>query len=723
MSNCFAFRFLEPGEDKRKSLALFLATESSVDLITKAVKADVEEYLVPKNVYILTFATNSKLLSDIKNDSSFLCEFDSFVGEAKEKLKLCCITNEGEIAEFGSEEKVIKELRRAILQAGMLRIFESRRGLNTSSLTYHFVKPSGDHCDKFIRASNLLISTDEVSLLAVSLLPYFNSKIKRIYVDTSSISYLISTAILLSGKFPSNLPLIESFESYAVFNQHYDFVEDDGSLVIVSATTSGSLVEKIIDNTSFRNSQIRTLFYSKLPAGQIGLFDISAAMPSNGITSLKPAECIFCQKGSRQIRIVGDQFLPETPKHDLLVIRKKDFQKNREDFFRQFATKGVLGWNTPSNNQAGSREHFYIDVGKVISSPPQDFTDALEKKLKKHFSLDVRTVISLNDAGSISLSNELKNKLGNNALSIEWLKLADLDKKPLQPDGASVVVVAGAITSGRTLLDVARRLRSLNKSASITYFIGFSKLPTSDSFAQLEKDLEQGGHDLVVLNKCPMPRVKEQTKTAWEWELHEMLKWSESDELAEHSDKLPEKLFNRMTALEIGTNDPNQLFLCSPNGHLLALRPTFAFWSDMKNLDTKKATQADVYWTVHAVIHDLRTRSDDKGLGSTYHTTLISPACFDRYNDGVIQASILRSASPAELNYAVDSDFSRKMTDVVRSIIEHWNVEQGEAALEFLIAIWTKRMQLEPAHAIEIENLCQEDMPEEMQFILRHLND
>lgn len=125
---------------------------------------------------------------------------------------------------------------------------------------------------------------------------------------------------------------------------------------------------------------------------------------------------------------------------------------------------------------------------------------------------------------------------------------------------------------------------------------------------------------------------------------------------------------------------------------------------------------------MQSVIHDLRIHSE-KGLGSTYHTTLISPACFDRYNDGVIQASILRSASPIELNYAVDYDFSRKMTDVVCSVIDHWNVEQGEAALEFLIAIWTKRMQLEPSHRDEVAGLYKEAMPDEMKFILRRLKD
>ena len=301
---------------------------------------------------------------------------------------------------------------------------------------------------------------------------------------------------------------------------------------------------------------------------------------------------------------------------------------------------------------------------------------------------------------------------------IDLLNLSQVDDKSLK-DSASVIVVAGAITSGRMLLDASRKLRYINKSASITYFVGFSKLPTKDTFEQLEKDLELGGHELVVLIKCPMPRIKENSKTAWDWELKKLSECT--DPLSNmNSGPLPQTLTTRIETLRVSNSDPNQLFLLSPVGNLLKLRPTFAFWSDLE-LETNKATQADVYWTIQSVLHDLRIRSDEKGLASTYHTTLVSPACFDRYNDGVIQASLLRAAKPTELNYAVDTDFSRRMADVVLAVINSWNNDQGEAALEFLIAIWTGRMQLVDEHLKEITHVNIEHMPEEMRFLMERL--
>lgn len=716
MSNYFNFRFQEPEEKVRKSLAIFIVPAINLDLIVKALKADVQQNLVPHNVYFVT--TKKDSLSYIKGVGSFADEFDSFVGDVNHKLKVLYVDHSGIFRDEKGNE-IPDVLRLSLLQAGMLEIFKKRKGLITSSPNYHFVKPSGDHCDKFIRASNLLISGEEVAFLAIALLPYLNGGLKRIYVDTSSISYFISTALLMSGKFTDSLPSIESFESYTAFNQKYDFVEDEHSLIIISATTSGSLAKKLEQETSFRSRQILTCFYSKLPEGQLGLFDISPAVEDDGLISVKSKNCILCERGSRQIRIVGDQFLPETPKHELVVIRKPDFKEERQDFINEFATRKILDWDRASESNASAKEHFFIDVKKVFQELPENLSKDIDKKINKHFSFDIKTAIYLNDEGSKAFSDLLRKRLQDHAQQIRWMSLKDINEEYIRGNGNSVVVIAGAITSGRKLLEVARKLRSINKASYITYFVGFSKLPSESASAQLKKDLELGGYDLVVLRKCPMPRIAENQKTAWNWERDLLEKHSANDPFVETSSKLPIALEDRISQLSNNAGQQD-LFLLSPQKSPLLLRPTFAFWQGL-DIKTDDATQADVYWTIQAVFHDLRATSDEVGLGSTYHSTLISPACFDRYNDGIIQAAILRAAKPVELNYAVDIEFSRKMTDVLLSIVRGWREEQGEASLEFLMALWTKRMQLAQEHMDEIVEMDSEDMPEEMRFIFAQL--
>jgi hypothetical protein len=719
MRSCFTFRFLEPKENKRQSLVIFFSSEISLNSAARVLKRDVEESLVPKNVYMVTMEPYQATLKQCTDDESFRSEFDSFIGDISKKMVSLYVASDGELQDFVQGKAINHDLKNAILQGGMIDLFKKHKGVITSSPSYHFVKPSGDHCDKFIRASNLLVSSNEVTFLAISLLPYFKEDLKRIYVDTSSISYLVNVAIQLSGKYSTTTPSIESFESYTVFKKNFDFVEDETSLVVISATTSGSLVKSLLQKTSFHRDQIVTLFHLGLPDSQIGIFDVSSVV--NPLTSGKEIDCEFCKRGSKIIRISGDQFLPETPRHEQLVIKKTHFNRKREQFFKEFATRQVLGWNTASDHQADSKEHFFINVDKVLADPPSAFKVNLDRTIKRYVSRHANTVIYLDDSGSKALAENVQGYLGENANQMSWFSLGEVSEDSLK-GSASVIVVAGAITSGRKLLSASRLLRCIDDSASIIYLIGFAKLPTEDAYQQLEKDLKQGGHDMVALRKCPLPRVKENTKTAWDWEIDELTKWNGNDPLSGSDDAFPLMLRRRAEFLaSTGANDPNSLFLPAPNGDELRLRRTFAFWSDL-DLDVNNASQSDVYWTIQSVLHDLRVNSVEKGLESTYHTTLISPACFDRYNDGVIQACLLRAAKPVELNYAVDDEYSRQMTDVLCSVINNWRNPQGEASLEFLLALWTGRLRICENHLKELIALRATDMPDDMRFILDQLN-
>lgn len=65
MRSCFTFRFFEPDENKRSSLVIFFSSEISLDSAAKALKNNVEESLVPKNVYMLTMESFSSTLHNV----------------------------------------------------------------------------------------------------------------------------------------------------------------------------------------------------------------------------------------------------------------------------------------------------------------------------------------------------------------------------------------------------------------------------------------------------------------------------------------------------------------------------------------------------------------------------------------------------------------------------------------------------------------------------------
>jgi hypothetical protein len=717
MKDCFVFRFNESSDDKRSSIVVYFSDKPDLDELIKGIKADIEKNPIYKDVYVICLDVFSSNLKDILTNSSFKKEFYSLIGSIEDNLISLVFTKDGSLKWLSNKKDVNDKLKETVVQSGALELFKIRCGVISSSENYHFLKPSGDHCDKFIRSSNLLVSGVEVSFLAVALLPYIKPNIKRIYVDTSSISYLIAVAIQLSELDLKVVPIIESFESYSAFNKAFDFVEDEDSLVFISATTSGSLTKKLLKEHCFAKHQIITLFYVGLPNNQIGLFNVADAIPG-GIISVKPEACKMCQRGAKIINISGDQFLPETPSHELLMIRKTDQSKKREEFLEEFAAKGFLNWNQFSSPMDGLREHFYFSIDSLIGANSVDsFNKDLDKKIKKYVSRHTNVLLTVGDTDSKSLAYKIKDVIGGNVKVHHFSD--DLDKK--MESWGSVMVVAGAITSGRKLLSVSRKLRSLKPDASVTYFIGVSKLPTAETEEQLKKDLAQGGNELVILRRFPLPRVKEYSKTAWDLEDMFWRQFDDQDPFGNFELNPSEVLNNRYAIFKEGAYDKNNLFLLTPMKQMLKLRQTFVFWSDL-NLNAENASQADVYWTVQAVLHDLRNQSHDKGLSSVYHSTLISPACFDRYNDGVIQASFLRAAKPVELNFAIDPDSSRLMTDIILSIVSNWGNAQGEASLEFLLALSTDRLRVCAQHLKEIVGLKSDGMPESLIFFLNYLD-
>lgn len=715
MKQCFTFRFIEPSDGVRKSLVIFTESKINFDDLSIILKKEVHHKFTPKNVFLISCSEDGYSLSECEESTTFKDEFINYVGDIEEKLRCINVSNMGDF-EYCDESDVETVLKESILKSGMLELFRNRHGLIVSNDAYHFVKPSEAHCNAFIRASNLLVSSCEVAFLALSILPYLKDGIKKVYVDTSSIAFLICSALRLAGYFNANFPSIESFESYSVFNQNYSFANGPDSIVFISATTSGTLASNLLNNKNFSNNQVITLFYTSIPEEQVGVFDVREALTTE-IDSKKAETCIFCQRGSKPIRIAGEQFLPENPKHQLLVIRKTDFSRKRNDFLKQFSAKGVLKFKQLIQNNDSEKEHFFIDVKKALETNESQLLNRLEKEAKRYISHDLCLVITLDDEGSLALKNRLKKYI--NLSKVEFKKFSEMKKENCSELG-SVLVVAGAITSGRNLLTISRGLRNIKPSSSIVYFVGFSKLPNNETELQLKKDLSQGGHELVILDSCPLPRIKEYSNTAWHSEKNFLINYSNKDPLSEADDKLPDLLEKRYDSLISDELDADQLFLPDSNNNPLKVRPTFAFWSDWEfsHFEFENATQADVYWTIECVMHDLRNQTEGNGLFTTYHTTLLSPVNFDRYNDGVIQACLLRAALPVELNYRLDPLFSRQMTDVIMSVLNNWNSEQGEACLEFLFALWSGRLRLLDEDLKKITSCCTDEMSDEIKFML-----
>jgi hypothetical protein len=148
------------------------------------------------------------------------------------------------------------------------------------------------------------------------------------------------------------------------------------------------------------------------------------------------------------------------------------------------------------------------------------------------------------------------------------------------------------------------------------------------------------------------------------------------------------------------------VFLKTVDGQDLRLRKNFAFWTSF-NYDEKEIAQSEVYFTISTIISHLEQKkiNSHPSLKQTnYVRNMLSPRNFHRFNDGIIQASLLRSGKTEYFAYDLDSELSLQMKEFLLSIIDKYNSADGEALMEFLLAIGIRRLKMRKEDLKEVLN-------------------
>ena len=76
--------------------------------------------------------------------------------------------------------------------------------------------------------------------------------------------------------------------------------------------------------------------------------------------------------------------------------------------------------------------------------------------------------------------------------------------------------------------------------------------------------------------------------------------------------------------------------------------------------------------------------------------SVLDPSTFTRFSDGILQASLLRATHRSELDYSASHDLSRQFTSTCRAIFLNHDNPVGDAAIEFIYALATKKVLLRP---------------------------
>jgi len=621
-----------------------------------------------------------------------------------------------------NESKFIAHL----LRSGSTIIFKNNGGLVESTPDHHFVFPSNKHCSKFIRTGNVLINQSEIFFLAVQLLKHtIDSNI--IYCDTSSINVLPYTVFELRRRFKQEFdcPIVHSFESYDVFETSKDSFPPE-SLILISSSTSGNIIDRLLKEKRADKEQIQVIYF-------LGPNDNFQKHSANIICNLtkdkdfqlgeeefetyaNPDDCKLCKNHSRPINIRGDVFLTVQPKIELhlLAIKPEYFSKSIGIFAEHYKSgspnEGVIKVYYKDNFPDANYE-VYFDIVYLLNNLTKfkKFDEALSRHIDKYIPANTKYLLHLPDIGSEELAKHILTKIPS-SIKPELIKLDTNFASKITEESGTVVIVASCITTGKKLLQISRLMRNMEK-LNLVYFVGIYR-PINEKFStDLVSDLKKGKDKS---DERPFVAVEsiycsiQQTETSWELEKVFLEKFigslDENKELEIYNyvnERLDTLLDNKRLR---GFSDG--VFLKTVDGQDLRLRKNFAFWTSF-NYHEKEIAQSEVYFTISTIISNLEQRqiNSHPSLKQTnYVRNMLSPRNFHRFNDGIIQASLLRSGKTDYFAYDLDSELSLQMKEFLLSIIDKCNSADGEALMEFLLAIGIKRLKLKKEDLKDVLN-------------------
>lgn len=602
----------------------------------------------------------------------------------------------------------VKSSAASVMQAGLRRLFADGGALDTAHAGLHYRKPSGSHSAHFLRAGPTVQRSPHAHFVAAALLPWATSvDFDRIWVDTGAIAAVGYALSELRHRL-LEVPLVpvDSFGGYDGLKAASFSLR---SVALVSATTSGKLSADMVDQ-NLPLARQRTLFYVSDRASDSTILCDMTDRDGTDHPELVPAfkswdegECILCKNGQNVIQLAGDSFIPNAGVATPIMLKSVYADEAHRAFIGAMFGKNVVRLNAsdeaaPEATVRGLSLH----IDNLISSDPE-VKNQVDEMLGRALPFQTRYLIHLDDPASRALAERAKalcdaRGLGSDQITV--LSAQDLHgSKPLNEGVA--VVLAGFAATGHELLNVSRELRSLvENGGDIAYVIACVRPSGAGLWATTKSSLtfrsktgtdSRGPYSLDMLWRIDMEPGDEKT-SPWRHEL-EVLKLLEGEGQLAGATEVTRAVDARRDELQRTLGDMSGFLPSNYGGSAqplpMKLNPNFAFW-DSNITDMTTATHAEVYFTISSVLHRARHSKDGKfslfeqpGFGH-----VLSPANFDRFNDPVIQAALLRSARGTELHFDSLEQQSQHMASVIATAVRAWNEpDRGAAALEYMLSL------------------------------------
>ncbi|MXS82713.1 hypothetical protein [Nitrosomonas oligotropha] len=595
-----------------------------------------------------------------------------------------------------------KKHKEKIFREGLRKLFDTPKVLIPAPAGFIFVKPSKNRSKYFLRAEEAFHETERVHFLAYTILSKIAEREKEtqesievIFVDTMGIASLAYVLRELYHEFYERpRPRVESFHSYGGIKK-IPIPLRGTSFCIISASSSMAMQRDWRELTRCFPSEVVTLVtFRNAKDSEQAIYAFDSVNSNNNFEN---------QSGLRDLRIVGESFTHEdVPLKSVLLRASVHRQKKWFELGPKYSCLKLFSLMKAGEILSKTRPIF-VEGEKLLEC--DIFKNFLKKEIMQSVPLSVQAIVHQDDKDSRKLAEICAFRIREIREEKETIKVIsanDLENNSCHlNEEKALLIVAAVIGRGTKLLSISRSLRDIHIGAR-HYMIGFQLTESINDCVQLKNNLKFSAINSVInisiMESLAIGRTVEDT-------YHAELKIFSSNDLTsfpclkDRIDELRQKKGVKQNAFLPAT-------LHSEKD--LKLRKDFAFWNE--DYDEELDHSVAVLLTAALILQHAREfnkfEDDTHRLASdTFQQVVLDPENFTRYNDGVIQAALLRAAHPSELDYSSHEEVSRRMTDILSGIFRMNSRQQGEAALEFAFALRTERLKLCDS---DIERLKQE---------------
>lgn len=532
-----------------------------------------------------------------------------------------------------------------IIKYGIENICSRRNPIDKPPHGHVYTKPSGKASSDFIRISNLIVNICELYFLAFATVNLLGDKLDEtlhvILIDTPDLIVLMQICFELKN-FKENKPNLKVFSSYSKYRNTIKKYKDKKFIVVISASTSGDLAQKIKTRLKVDNENIFTILRRTKDGDDKNiLYSLS-----------KKEDSPYLNVDLPRIKINSEKFVAQQ-EQDVWVILSKvkntpwrnKYNQSKEVFTsieKSKAIQGIhkkYGLEISAENLCKSKEFKIWVKDTILWNMPLStkiiiYTDEYIKNILPELNQSKQRFIKYN-------KNSFRDNLKNNEDRLE---------------NSSIMVISSVLSNGTSFLDISRTLRDFNSEKNINilnifYLSGICVQQNTKNFTILKNNLEMSyGYKYLFHNYFTLNIGRIKNISCFEENIEDYSR-------------------NQITI-----DDSISSYKLSDG---------FSFFN------TKCENTA--FTVMGMVLQSARERriSDEYSLyPSSIKNIALDSENFFRFNDPLLQVSLLRFSEPHELDYTSSIDHSENIEYLILNSSENF----PEVFREFLIALTIRKL-------------------------------